>query len=117
MAELLKENGEVIIADYGYYWCGRTTTGQALYMDWVIQEISRQTDNSNVSKEQQQNLKHQMKQRIFKAGIEYYEARAEYCHYLAENAYEREFKIWTDIMLDFMAELDRQTENKTESPM
>ena len=60
--------------------------------------------------------KHRL-QRIFKAGIEYYEARAEYCHYLADSAYEREFKIWTDIMLDFMAELDRQTENKTESPM
>ena len=29
----------------------------------------------NLAKEQQQNLKHQMKQRIFKAGIEYYEAR------------------------------------------
>ena len=70
-----------------------------------------------LSKEQQQNLKRQMKQRIFKAGIEYYEARAEYCYYLAESAYESEYKIWTDIMLDFMAELDRQTENKTESPM
>ena len=70
-----------------------------------------------LTSEQRQDLKHQMKQRIFKAGIEYYEARAEYCYYLAENAYEREFKIWTDIMLDFMAELDRQTENKTESPM
>ena len=70
-----------------------------------------------LTREQLQDLKHQMKQRIFKAGIEYYEARAEYCYYLAENAYEREFKIWTDIMLDFMAELDRQTENKTESPM
>ena len=70
-----------------------------------------------LTREQRQDLKHQMKQRIFKAGIEYYEARAEYCYYLAENAYEREFKIWTDIMLDFMAELDRQTENKTESPM
>ena len=70
-----------------------------------------------LTREQQQNLKHQMKQRIFKAGIEYYEARAEYCYYLAENAYEREFKIWNDIMLDFMAELDRQTVNKTELPM
>ena len=70
-----------------------------------------------LSKEQRQDLKHQMKQRIFKAGVEYYEARAEYCYYLAENAYEREFKIWNDIMLDFMAELDRQTENKTESPV
>ena len=77
--------------------------------------LQRRLDN--LTKEQQQNLKHQMKQRIFKAGIEYYEARAEYCYYLAEGAYETEFKIWTDIMLDFMAELDRQTENKTESPM
>ena len=69
--------------------------------------LQRRLDN--LAKEQQQNLKHQMKQRIFKAGIEYYEARAEYCHYLAESAYEREFKIWTDIMLDFMAELERLT--------
>ena len=66
--------------------------------------LQRRLDNLE---NKQQNLKHQMKQRIFKAGIEYYEARAEYCHYLAESAYEREFKIWTDIMLDFMAELDK----------
>lgn len=44
MAELLKENGEVIFADYDCYWWGRTTTGQALYMDWVIQEIAKQTE-------------------------------------------------------------------------
>ena len=44
LAELLKENGEVIFADYDCYWWGRTTTGQALYMDWVIQEIARQTE-------------------------------------------------------------------------
>ena len=44
MAELLKENGEVIFADYDCYWWGRTTIGQALYMDWVIQEIARQTE-------------------------------------------------------------------------
>ena len=44
MAELLKENGEVILSDYDCYWWGRTTYGQALYMDWVIQEISRQTE-------------------------------------------------------------------------
>ena len=68
--------------------------------------LQRRLDNLE---NKQQNLKHQMKQRIFKAGIEYYEARAEYCHYLAESAYEREFKIWTDIMLDFMAELERLT--------
>ena len=44
MAELLKENGEVIFADYDCYWWGRTTSGQALCMDWVIQEIARQTE-------------------------------------------------------------------------
>ena len=44
MAELLKENGEVIFADYDCYWWGRTITGQALYIDGVIQEIARQTE-------------------------------------------------------------------------
>ena len=42
MAELLKEKGEVILSDYGCYWWGRTTSGQALYMDGVIQEIAGQ---------------------------------------------------------------------------
>ena len=42
MAELLKEKGEVILSDYGCYWWGRTTSGQALYMDGVIQEIAEQ---------------------------------------------------------------------------
>ena len=79
------------------------------------QRLQRRLDK--LTREQQENLKHQMKQRIFKAGIEYYEARAKYCYYLAESQTITEFKIWTDIMLDFMAELDRQTENKTESPM
>ena len=53
-----------------------------------------------LTSEQRQALKHQMKQRIFKAGIEYYEARAKYCYYLAESATIREFKIWNDILLD-----------------
>ena len=44
MAELLKENGEVIFADYDCYWWGRQTSGQSLLMDWVIQEIARQTE-------------------------------------------------------------------------
>ncbi len=44
LAELLKENGEVIFADYDCYWWGRTITGQALYIDRVIQEIARQTE-------------------------------------------------------------------------
>ena len=63
----------------------------------------------NLSRKQKQNLKHQMKQRIFKAGIEYYEARAKYCYYLAESATIREFKIWTDFLLDDMTELDALT--------
>ena len=29
MADLLKENREVIFSDYDCYWWGRTTTGQA----------------------------------------------------------------------------------------
>ena len=62
------------------------------------QRLQRRLDN--LSKEQQQNLKHQMKQRIFKAGIEYYEARAKYCYYLAESQTIIEFKIWTDFLLD-----------------
>ena len=69
--------------------------------------LQRRLDN--LTKEQQQNMRHQMKQRIFKAGIEYYEARAKYCYYLAESATIREFKIWNDILLDEMAELERLT--------
>ena len=107
-------------ATTGYNGFTPSDYADELYRDAKVnsqrkQRLQRRLDN--LEKEQQQNLKHQMKQRIFKAGIEYYEARAEYCYYLAESAYEREYKIWTDIMLDFMAELDRQTENKTESPM
>lgn len=64
------------------------------------QRLQRRLDK--LSKEQHPNMKHQMKQRIFKAGIEYYRARAEYCYYMAENAYEIEYKIWNDILLDEM---------------
>lgn len=71
------------------------------------QRLQRRLDK--LTKEQQQNLKHQMKQRIFKAGIEYYEARAKYCYYLAESQTITEFKIWNDILLDEMAELERLT--------
>ena len=42
IAELLKGNGEVILADYDCYWWGRTTSGQALYMDYVIQKIAEE---------------------------------------------------------------------------
>ena len=42
MAELLKENGEVILSTHDCYWWGRQTSGQALFMDGVIQEIAGQ---------------------------------------------------------------------------
>ena len=42
MAELLKENGEVILVAYDCSCWGRQTSGQALYMDWVIQRIAEQ---------------------------------------------------------------------------
>ena len=42
MADMLREKGEVILADYDCYWWGRQTSGQALYMDEVIQEIAGQ---------------------------------------------------------------------------
>ena len=42
MADMLKENGEVILAAYDCCWWGRQTSGQALYMDWVIQRIAEQ---------------------------------------------------------------------------
>ena len=45
MADMLKNNGEVILAAYDCYWWGRTTTGQALYMDWVIQKIAEELSN------------------------------------------------------------------------
>ena len=40
--EMLKNNGEVILAAYDCYWWGRQTFGQALYMDWVIQKIAEE---------------------------------------------------------------------------
>ena len=42
MADMLREKGEVILSDYGCCWWGRQTSGQALYMDGVIQEIAEQ---------------------------------------------------------------------------
>lgn len=40
LARELKEQGEVIIDALGCYWWGRTTSGQAIYMDSVIQKIA-----------------------------------------------------------------------------
>ena len=73
-----------------------------LYRDAKVNSQRKQRLQRRLDKleNKQQNLKHQMKQRIFKAGIEYYEARAKYCYYLAESATIREFKIWTDFLLD-----------------
>lgn len=42
LADMLKDNGEVILAAYGCYWWGRQTSGQGLSMDWVIQKIAEQ---------------------------------------------------------------------------
>jgi hypothetical protein len=40
MARQLIEQGEVIVSDYGCHWWGRQTSGQAIYMDYVIQKIT-----------------------------------------------------------------------------
>jgi len=45
LAEKLKKEGELIVEDFmegaiGYIWC-RTTTGQAISMDYVIREITK----------------------------------------------------------------------------
>lgn len=41
MAQCLKEQNEPVLEnEYGIWW-GRTTTGQAIYLDYVIQEIYR----------------------------------------------------------------------------
>ena len=39
LAERLREQGEIIIDKLGCRWWGRLTSGQAIYMDGVIQEI------------------------------------------------------------------------------
>ena len=73
-----------------------------LYRDAKVNSQRRDRLQRRLDKleNKQQNIRHQMKQRIFKAGIEYYEARAKYCYYLAESQTITEFKIWTDFLLD-----------------
>lgn len=39
LAERLQQQGEVVIEEYGCYWWGRSTSGQAIYLDSVIQSI------------------------------------------------------------------------------
>lgn len=40
LARQLAESGEVVVSDYGCHWWGRQTSGQAIYMDYVIQKIA-----------------------------------------------------------------------------
>lgn len=40
LARKLQEQGEVVIDALGCHWWGRTTSGQAIYLDNVIQEIA-----------------------------------------------------------------------------
>ena len=42
LARELKAQNEVVIDALECYWWGRTTSGQAIYMDNVIQEIARE---------------------------------------------------------------------------
>lgn len=46
LAERLKREDEVIIEEYGCYWWGRQSSGQAIYMDYVIQRICGGTTDS-----------------------------------------------------------------------
>ena len=39
LAERLRQQGEVVIEEYRCYWWGRSTSGQAIYLDSVIQSI------------------------------------------------------------------------------
>ena len=40
LCDLLKETGEVTISEYGCHWWGRQTSGQTVYMDYVIKKIA-----------------------------------------------------------------------------
>lgn len=42
LAERLRQEGEVVIEEYGCYWWGRSTSGQAIYLDKVIQKIAEE---------------------------------------------------------------------------
>ena len=42
LAEWLRQEGEVVIEEYGCYWWGRSTSGQAIYLDSVIQKIAEE---------------------------------------------------------------------------
>lgn len=42
LAERLQEEGEVVIEEYGCYWWGRSTSGQAICLDSVIQKVAEE---------------------------------------------------------------------------
>ena len=42
LAKQLIEHGEVIVPEYGCLWWGRQTSGQAIYMDYAIQQIAEE---------------------------------------------------------------------------
>ena len=42
LAERLQQEGEVVIEEYGCYWWGRSTSGQAIYLDSVIQKVAEE---------------------------------------------------------------------------
>lgn len=44
------------------------------------------------------DFRYEMKSRIFKAGIEYYKARAEYCAAMSEHKYELAMKWYRDCL-------------------
>lgn len=39
LADRLREQGETVIDELGSHWWGRTSSGQAIYMDHVIEQI------------------------------------------------------------------------------
>ena len=49
LARELKEQGEVVIDALGCHWWGRTTSGQAVYMDGVIQKIAGEKNLACIS--------------------------------------------------------------------
>ena len=49
LAQKLKQQGEVIIDALGCHWWGRTTSGQAVYMDAAIQEIAGAQNSACIS--------------------------------------------------------------------
>lgn len=42
LAERLRQEGEVVIEEYGCFWWGRSTSGQAICLDSVIQKIAEE---------------------------------------------------------------------------